>query len=107
MLTIQIDSVSKLGEDDRIIPANVAQAVNFFQPDGRLHGRPKIVAADPSRTRILGNNRFDYKASPVNCYGKYPWWDRYLSKAHTEIECDPKVWNQVESLVRSKLSLTP
>ena len=24
-------------------------------------------------------------------------------KAHTEIECDPKVWNQVESLIYSKL----
>jgi len=25
-------------------------------------------------------------------------------KAHTEIECDPKVWSQVESLIYKKLS---
>jgi hypothetical protein len=25
-------------------------------------------------------------------------------KTHTEIECDPKVWNQVEALIYSKLS---
>jgi pimeloyl-ACP methyl ester carboxylesterase len=104
LLTVQVDSVAKFHEDDSIIPENVAQAVNFFQPDGRLHGCPKIVAANPSRTRMLGNFRFDYEASPVDCYGKYPWWDRYLSKPHTEIECDPQVWNRVESLIRSNLS---
>jgi hypothetical protein len=40
----------------------------------------------------------------VKCYGDYPWWDRHLTKAHTEIECDPQVWNQVELLIRSNLS---
>lgn len=104
LLTIQIDSVAKFHEDDSIIPSNVEAAANFYQPYGRLHGRAEIRAADPSRTRIIGNYRFDYKTKPVNCYGDYPWWDRYLTKAHTEIECDPQVWNQVESLIRSRLS---
>jgi pimeloyl-ACP methyl ester carboxylesterase len=104
LLTIQIDSVAKFHEDDSIIPSNVKAAANFYQPYGRLHGRPEIRAADPSRTRIIGNYRFDYKTKPVNCYAHYPWWDRYLTKAHTEIECDPQVWNQVESLIRSSLS---
>jgi hypothetical protein len=104
LLTIQIDSVAKFHEDDSIIPSNVQAAANFYQPYGRLHGRAEIRAADPSRTRIIGNYRFDYKTKPVDCYADYPWWDRHLTKAHTEIECDPQVWNQVESLIRSSLS---
>ena len=63
---------------------------------------PAISAADPDRTEIVGNFRFDYTANPIQCEG-YPWFDRVLVKAHTEIECDPKVWNQVESLIYSKL----
>ena len=66
-------------------------------------GAPQIRAADPARTEILGNFRFDYKANPISCEG-YPWFDRFVVKAHTEIECDPKVWSQVESLIYSKLS---
>ncbi len=103
LLTIQVDSVAKIGENDSLIPANVGQAINFYQPDGIVHGRPQIRAADPVHTEILGNFRYDYKASPVSCEG-YPWFDRILVKAHTEIECDPKVWSQVESLIHSKLS---
>jgi hypothetical protein len=102
LLTIQVDSVSKIGQNDRVIPANVGQAINFYQPDGIVHGRPAIRAADPARTEIVGNFRFDYKANPISCEG-YPWFDRVLVKAHTEIECDPKVWNQVEELIYSKL----
>jgi hypothetical protein len=102
LLTIQVDSVSKPGSDDRLIPANVAQAVNFYQLDGLLHGQRKIVAADPLRTRILGNFRSEYKANPVNCDG-YPWYARIFMKSHVEIESDPSVWNRVESLVRSEL----
>jgi hypothetical protein len=102
LLTIQVDSVSKPGSDDRMIPANVAQAVNFYQLDGLLHGQRKIVAADPSRTRILGNFRSHYRANPVNCDG-YPWYARIFMKPHIEIESDPSVWNQVELLVRSEL----
>ncbi len=102
LLTIQVDSVSKIGQNDTVIPANVGQAINFYQPDGIVHGRPAIRAADPARTEIVGNFRFDYKANPISCEG-YPWFDRVLVKAHTEIECDPKVWNQVEELIYSKL----
>ena len=107
LLTVQIDSVTKLGENDRVIPSNVAQAANFYQPDGHPHGLPEIRAADPSRTRIIGNFRFDYKAHPVTCYADYSWWDRDLSKTHTEIECDPQVWNRVDSLIRAALPAKP
>jgi len=103
LLTIQVDSVSKIGQNDSVIPGNVGQAVNFYQPDGIVHGRPQIRAADPAHTEILGNFRYDYKAKPISCEG-YPWFDRILVKAHTEIECDPKVWSQVESLIYQKLS---
>jgi hypothetical protein len=102
LLTIQVDSVEKSGEDDSVIPANVAQAVNFYQSDGLLHGRPAIRAADPARTQILGNFRQDYAAKPIRC-DAYPWWDRIFMKSHVEIECDPRVWKQVESLIRAKL----
>ena len=102
LLTVQVDSVSKPGKDDKLIPANVAEAVNFYQLDGLLHGQRQIVAADPSHTKILGNFQFNYKTNPVNCDG-YPWYARMFMKPHIEIESDPKVWNQVESLIRSKL----
>ncbi len=102
LLTIQVDSVSKIRENDGVIPANVAQAVNFYETNGRLHGRPSIRAADPTRTKIVGNFRFDYRQSAYNC-SAYPWYDRVFSKAHTQIECDPSVWNQVESLIRTEL----
>jgi hypothetical protein len=102
LLTIQVDSVGKRGEDDSLIPANVLQAANFYQPDGLLHSRTEIRAADPARTHILGNFRFDYKGSRLTCQ-QYPWWDRYFVKAHTQIECDPRVWTQIDSLIRSSL----
>jgi hypothetical protein len=102
LLTIQVDSVSKPGKDDSVIPANVAQAINFYQLDGMLHGQRQIVAADPSHTQILGNIRLDYKTNHVNCDG-YPWFARMFMRPHIEIESDPKVWNQVETLIRSKL----
>ncbi len=102
LLTIQVDSVAKPGEDDGHIPANVAQAINFYQLDGLLHGRRSILAADPAHTQILGNFQFDYKTKPVNCDG-YPWYARMFMRSHIEIESDPVVWGRVESLIRSKL----
>jgi len=101
-LTIQVDSISKIHQNDAVIPANVVRAANFYQPNGLLHGQPAIRAADPTRTSIIGNFRFDYKASPYNC-GEYPWYDRAFVKPHTQIECDPTVWKQVEILIRSDL----
>ena len=102
LLTIQVDSVAKLGEDDRWIPANVGQAVNFYQVNGLLHGRREILAADRSRTEILGNYRVDYKTRRVSCDG-FPWYAQMFMSPHIKIECDPSVWGQVESLIRSKM----
>ena len=102
LLTIQVDSISKFHQDDAVIPANVAQAANFYQPDGFVHGQAAIRAADPARTKIIGNFRFEYKASPYAC-NEYPWYDRILVKPHTQIECDPNVWKQAEALIRADL----
>jgi hypothetical protein len=102
LLTVQVDSVQKLGEDDRWIPANVTQAINFYQTHGLFHGRSRIRATDAARTQILGNFQYDYTSRPLSCEG-YPWFARHFMKSHIEIESDPVVWQQVEALIRSKL----
>jgi len=104
-LTIQVDSVRKHGQDDSIIPANVAEAVNFYQSKGMIHGRAKIVAANPSRTAIDGNFNFTYEKEPDACR-IYPWYDRLFFKGHTSIECDPRVWSQVENLIEARLKVS-
>ena len=103
LLTVQVDSVSKPGTNDRLIPANVARAVNFYQSDGILHGKREILAADPSRTRILGNFRSSYKRSSIDTRG-YPWYAQLFMRPHIEIESDPSVWGRIETLVRAALS---
>jgi hypothetical protein len=103
LLTVQVDSVAKMGRDDSIIPANVAAAANFYQPHGFIHGRQHISAADPARTQILGNYRFDYKKEPVQCSG-YSWAGRFFIPGHMQSECDPHLWAQVEDLVLPRLA---
>jgi len=102
LLTVQVDSVAKIGERDSVIPANVAQAVNFYQPHGLFHGRQAIRAADTSRTGILGNFRFDYSKSSVECKD-YPAFARAFMGSHIKIECDPAVWSSIERLIRSRI----
>ncbi len=102
LLTVQVDSVAKIRQNDEVIPANVAEAANFYQADGLLRGQSKIRAADETRTRILGNFRMEYKSKKIRC-DKYPWYEKAFAKYHTDIECDPSVWGQVESLIGSKL----
>jgi hypothetical protein len=88
--------------NDVFIPANVAQAANFHQSNGLVHGLAVIRAADPARTKIIGKFRFDYKTSPYTC-NECPWYDRVFVKPHTQIECDSNVWKQAESLIRAVL----
>ncbi|HWZ97854.1 MAG TPA: hypothetical protein VN025_08845 [Candidatus Dormibacteraeota bacterium] len=102
LLTVQVDSVQKMGQKDDIIPANVQEALNFFQPDGILHGRKLIRAEDTSKTKILGNYEMNYKHTALVCQG-YPWHQRVFAREHMDIECDPEVWTQIGSLIRSKL----
>src|SRR5579883_420909 len=95
LLTAQIDSVGKPGQDHRLIPANVLKAVSFYQLHGLVHGPREIRAADPDRTLILGNFRFDYREHPVRC-DRYSLFERVFGKDHMEIECDPEVWSKVD-----------
>lgn len=106
MLTVQVDSVEKPWQNDVVIPENVAAAVNFYQPHGIIHGRSAIKAADDSKTRILGNYRFDYRQTPVRCEG-YSWFDRIITPSHMQAECDPHIWTQVENLVRERMTPEP
>jgi len=105
LLTVQVDSVHKPWQQDEFIPANVAAAANFYQPHGLVHGRARIAAVDPAKTEILGNYRFDYQKDPVKCEAT-SWFDR-LTPSHAQSQCDPRLWSQVENLVRQRLQPQP
>jgi pimeloyl-ACP methyl ester carboxylesterase len=103
LLTVQVDSVAKAWQNDGVIPDNVTAAVNFYQPHGILHGRAQITAANPAKTEILGNYRTDYKENPISCPDT-PWMWRF-TPGHLQSECDPRVWSQIETMVRQRLTL--
>jgi hypothetical protein len=105
LLTIQVDSIQKPGQNDERIPPNVREAVNFYQSQGLLHGRSSISAADPERTTILGNFESNYRKNPVSC-ARFPWFARTFMRPHIEIENDPSVWNRIEALIHTELLLT-
>lgn len=101
LLTVQVDSV---GLHDGVIPANVKAAVNFFQHDSfTIRGQREIRAADPSRTRILGNYRFSYSPGSVDessaSWGRLAW-----GRSHARMELDPRVWTEVERLTLDAVS---
>jgi pimeloyl-ACP methyl ester carboxylesterase len=98
-LTIQLDSVNRGSGDDCLIPPNVAQALNFYQTRGLVHGCRMLRAADASRTQMLGSFRMNYATVPSDC-SYYPWLDRLLLKAHNAVDCDPDVWSRVEEQIR-------
>jgi hypothetical protein len=102
LLTVQVDSVAKPWQNDSNIPANVAEAVNFYQTEGIIHGRRQITAADPSKTQILGNYLLDYKKIRVEC-PEASWWDRVFTPGHMQSECDPYLWSSVENLVTQRI----
>jgi hypothetical protein len=104
LLTVQLDIISKGRQMPGIVPPNVANAINFYQSNGPLHGRTKIVALDPTVTTILGNVRMVYDSMGVNC-NNYNWFVRTFNKPHHEIENDPHVWNRVASLIDEEMSI--
>jgi pimeloyl-ACP methyl ester carboxylesterase len=106
LLTVQVDSVAKPWQNDSVIPANVAEAVNYYQPHGLIHGRARIIAADPARTQILGNYRIDYRKDPIECPAA-SWSDRVFTPDHAKSECDPRLWRQVENLVLQRITAQP
>jgi hypothetical protein len=102
ILSVQVDSVAKSGQNDSLIPDNVRYAANFYQEKGFIRGQQKILAADASRTQILGNFHMDYTANLISC-PQYPWYTRVFVRCHIEIECDQHVWQRVENLIREQL----
>jgi hypothetical protein len=104
LLTVQVDSVEKMNENDGSIPPNVHEAINFYQHQGLLHGRALITATDPKLTTILGNFKVSYKTakSQVSIVD-FPWYARAFMKEHIEIENDPAIWNRIEALIQTKV----
>lgn len=99
-LTVQVDSV---GLDDAVIPPNVAAAVNFYQHDRlTIVGRSEIRAADPERTKILGNFEATYLGRSVGT-GDEPWFRRTIGGGHTKMELDPEVWARVEQYIQEAI----
>ena len=100
LLTVQVDSLQKPGQNDGSIPGNVRETVNFYQTGGWLRGRRRIVPEDEGHTTILGNIRLAYKKRPAGC-AVYPWYEMAaFARAHSEIECDPAVKLRSESAPR-------
>jgi hypothetical protein len=100
-LTIQIDSV---GRHDHVIPANVRNAANLFQKDGWLiRGEPVIRAADAGQTMIIGNFQYHYKNNQISL-SSVPWWKKIFREAHSKMNLDPEVWDQVENLIINEIS---
>ncbi len=101
LLTLQIDSV---GMHNAVIPANVREAVNFYQHDRlTIRGREEIRAADPDQTKILGNFKSTYGSRQVD-ESNASWARRVFGRSHTKMELDPVVWNQVEDFILGAIS---
>jgi hypothetical protein len=56
LLTVQVDSIS-IYHNDRVIPANVARAANFYQPTGFSTASPRFalpIRLAPASSEIFG-----------------------------------------------------
>lgn len=102
LLTVQVDSV---GVHDAVIPPNVAAAVNFYQRDPlTIQGRREIRAADPARTRILGNFAVTYTGRAETDARDASWVRRKFGGSHARMELDPAIWAQVEQYMIDAIS---
>jgi hypothetical protein len=64
---------------------------------------PQDLASEEEHTKIIGNFRMTYQDHSIDCDG-FPWYARIFTKPHIEIENDPRVWDQVASLIESEVS---
>jgi pimeloyl-ACP methyl ester carboxylesterase len=97
LLTVQVDS---FGLQDGLIPENVRTAANFYQKQRfTLRGEDRIQAADPTRTRILGNFEYEYPLWKVYAWPE-SWPRRLFGGAHARMEADPVMWARVEKLIQ-------
>lgn len=89
------------GRDRYTVPPNVAAAANIFQRDHWfIKGAPLIRAEDPARTRILFNRQITYRgrAHTIDTSGDFSK-HRLFMGAHTLIEHDPEVWDEVTARI--------
>ena len=104
LLTVQVDSV---GLGDAVIPPNVRQAANLYQPNGWfIKGEPEIRAADPTRTNILGNFKYDYSKKDIDL-SRVHWFKKLFRLAHAKMSHDPDVWAEVKTLIRNAIEPRP
>ena len=97
LLTVQVDS---FGAHDSRIPPNVHAAANFYQKHWfTIRGEDHIRAADPKRTRILGNFEYEYPWWHVHTWPE-SWPRRIFGGAHARMEADPVLWSRVETLIQ-------
>lgn len=101
MLTVQVDAI---GQNDEVIPSNVAAAANLFQSDGLfLHGARQIRAEDPQTTEIIGNFQFNYRDSSIDL-SDLAWHKKVFQESHLRMDRDPAVWSKVEELILMALA---
>ncbi len=89
--------VDAYGKDTYLVPPNVRKAANIYQRDHWLiKGAPEIRAVDASRTTVLYNRRVTYKGREDTIDTSDDTRShRIFMGAHTLIEHDREVWNEV------------
>ena len=110
-LAVVIDAV---GSEDYTIPPNVRAAANLFQRDSYwpIVGAREIRAADPERTKILGNwqYHYDYRLWKGKSIEK-PEFEEDLRwhwmGGHLRMEYDPEVWARVRTLIIDSIAKAP
>ena len=102
LLTVQVDSV---GLRDSRIPENVLAAANFYQHELlTIRGEETIAAADPAKTRILGNIQFHYPPFLPSHARPESRARRWFGGGHARMEADPLLWAQVEGMIRAEIA---
>ena len=66
LLTVQIDSVAKLGESDKFVPANVGEAVNFYQQRGLIRSQAGLRQSIRSARKSSEIFSWTIRARPSN-----------------------------------------
>lgn len=105
MLMIEVDGVGKFAPTSCDVPANVREAMNFYQTKLPIRGCQALHPIDPAKTRILANIRMQYQHQPPECQA-LPWQDRWFLRSHNSLGCDPHVWSEVEKQIDIALGTT-
>ena len=95
--------VDYTGENEAVIPPNVAKAANLYQsfvPSLRVPAR--IRAEDPQKTVILANQRFSAGGHWVDLSENTSGGPARPAR-HTAEDTDPIVWNRVEDYILAEL----